>query len=315
MQQLQRIQQCMDGIIRHLRRHCNEPRRWRRLPNALPECAEYDGFCCLTGEHGDLVLCQDPDRFLRCRARLVKPDACHVERRNGPLRADLCLWGEFGDRLRFYNYRGTFRGTSVTGTDGTEGLTIQAYGFGLGAIYPSGVTPGPTNYLFAGGATSGDPTIIDAPSGSGEVIDLQVSAATIAMLSVTGFTLNSGTLYGWNNDTSLSRGAADNVDCGNGTQGDASCAFAAGLHETTLATLASASNISPATGMFSLSGTSPISTITLPTGVSSTVGACLDILATGAWSTTTVGNIATAMTAISGTQYRACYFGSAWYIK
>jgi len=210
---------------------------------------------------------------------------------------------------------GTFRGTSVTGTDGTEGLTIQAYGFGLGAIYPSGVTPGPTNYLFAGGATSGDPTIIDAPSGSGEVIDLQVSAATIAMLSVTGFTLNSGTLYGWNNDTSLSRGAADNVDCGNGTQGDASCAFAAGLHETTLATLASASNISPATGMFSLSGTSPISTITLPTGVSSTVGACLDILATGAWSTTTVGNIATAMTAISGTQYRACYFGSAWYIK
>lgn len=79
-----------------------------------------------------------------------------------------------------------------------------------------------------------------------------------------------------------------------------------------VATIASASTIAPVTPLVIISGTATISTITLPAGFTS---GCKDILASGAWSTTTGGNISTTLTASSGTQYRACYFGSSWTVK
>lgn len=79
-------------------------------------------------------------------------------------------------------------------------------------------------------------------------------------------------------------------------------------------TIASSATISPDTQMTTVSGTAAISTITPPPSFSSSVGSCLDFLASGAWSTTSGGNIATIMTAISGNAYKVCWFGTQWTI-
>lgn len=79
-----------------------------------------------------------------------------------------------------------------------------------------------------------------------------------------------------------------------------------------VATVASATTIAPTTPLVIISGTAAIATITLPSGF--TTG-CFDILATGAWTTTTAGNIQATMTAAANVQYQACYFGSKWNIK
>lgn len=86
-----------------------------------------------------------------------------------------------------------------------------------------------------------------------------------------------------------------------------------------LVTIASAGTIAPTTNLVVISGTAAIATITPPTNFSTLNGGCFDILATGAWTTTTGGNIFAAMTAVANTQYRACYFTvtgvSKWYVK
>lgn len=81
-----------------------------------------------------------------------------------------------------------------------------------------------------------------------------------------------------------------------------------------IATTASAATI-PLNSASIISGTAAINTITLPMNFSATVGGCYDILATGAWTTTTAGNIFVTFTAVPNTTYRACYFASKWYIK
>jgi hypothetical protein len=80
------------------------------------------------------------------------------------------------------------------------------------------------------------------------------------------------------------------------------------------ATIASATTITPTTPLVTISGSTPIVTITLPTNFT---GGCFDILATGAWTTTTAGNIQAVMTASANTSYRACYWTSLgkWTIK
>jgi hypothetical protein len=72
-------------------------------------------------------------------------------------------------------------------------------------------------------------------------------------------------------------------------------------------TIASAGTIAPSTFLVAITGTAAIATITPPAGFSVTVGGCIDILATGAWTTTTAGNIQAVMTASANTIYRACY--------
>jgi hypothetical protein len=80
-------------------------------------------------------------------------------------------------------------------------------------------------------------------------------------------------------------------------------------------TIASAGTISPTSYLITISGTAAIATITPPAAFSTTVGGCLDIIATGAWTTTTAGNIQAAMTAVANTNYRACWSGTKWLIK
>jgi hypothetical protein len=88
---------------------------------------------------------------------------------------------------------------------------------------------------------------------------------------------------------------------------------------SSLVTIASAGTIAPTSNFVVITGTAAIATITPPANFSATVGGCFDILATGAWTTTTAGNIFATMTASANTTYRACYFTvsgtSKFYIK
>lgn len=89
---------------------------------------------------------------------------------------------------------------------------------------------------------------------------------------------------------------------------------AALMNDDMVAVVASATTITPTTPLVEISGTTPIATITLPSGFTS---GCFDILATGAWTTTTAGNIQATMTASANTPYRACYWPAItkWTIK
>jgi hypothetical protein len=79
--------------------------------------------------------------------------------------------------------------------------------------------------------------------------------------------------------------------------------------------IASSTTVAPVAPITHITGTSSLSTITVPTrgdGIAWT--GCLSLIADGAWSTVTGGNIATAITAVAGTVYQACYDGSSWYL-
>lgn len=81
------------------------------------------------------------------------------------------------------------------------------------------------------------------------------------------------------------------------------------------AAITSAATIAPVNGIVHVTGTAAISTITPPTGMSATVGGCITLIADGAWSTVTGGNIFAAMTAVAGTPYTACKDATTWYLK
>ncbi len=78
--------------------------------------------------------------------------------------------------------------------------------------------------------------------------------------------------------------------------------------------IASAATIAPVSGITHVTGTSTISTITVPTvavnGGSYT--GCITLVADGAWATATGGNISAAFTATAGSSYRFCYDGTTW---
>jgi hypothetical protein len=79
--------------------------------------------------------------------------------------------------------------------------------------------------------------------------------------------------------------------------------------------IASASTIAPVSLVQHVTGTTAISTITVPTPMDANVGGCVTLIADGAWTTTTSGNIDDAITATAGTAYSACYDGSKWYVR
>ncbi len=80
------------------------------------------------------------------------------------------------------------------------------------------------------------------------------------------------------------------------------------------ATIASAATIAPTNQIQDVSGSAAISTITVPAGFSS---GCLKLIPTGAWATTTSGNIANAITATVNIPVDACYnaLDYKWYLK
>jgi hypothetical protein len=79
-----------------------------------------------------------------------------------------------------------------------------------------------------------------------------------------------------------------------------------------IATVASAATIAPAGEIFSLSGTTTVTTITNPAALSTTLGACIFIMPTGAGGFGTGGNIANAITTSAGTLVEGCWNGTAW---
>jgi hypothetical protein len=80
------------------------------------------------------------------------------------------------------------------------------------------------------------------------------------------------------------------------------------------AAVASASSITPTGGIFHVTGTTTIATIAIGQYTAS-IGGCITIIADGAWTLATSGNISTALTAVAGTPYQGCYDGTKWYVK
>lgn len=82
-------------------------------------------------------------------------------------------------------------GASQTGTDGTQGLILQAYtaGSGFGCLYPFTVTPGSSNYTVCGSSTA---TIIGANGSTtvgaafGNSINFQINSGTKATVDANG---------------------------------------------------------------------------------------------------------------------------------
>lgn len=86
------------------------------------------------------------------------------------------------------------------------------------------------------------------------------------------------------------------------------------MQNSAVSTVASNTTIAPTSPMVIISGTTAIATVTLPSGFTS---GCFDSLATGAWTTTTAGNIFAVMTATANTPYRWCFFTTSnkWFVK
>jgi hypothetical protein len=83
---------------------------------------------------------------------------------------------------------------------------------------------------------------------------------------------------------------------------------------TSVPTIASASTIAPTSSVVTVSGTTTISTITPPTvleGGAAFYG-CIQFIPTGAWATTTGGNILNAVTATVDSPITGCYNGTNW---
>jgi hypothetical protein len=127
-------------------------------------------------------------------------------------------------------------------------------------------------------------------------------------------TLNFGTSP-TNYDIKLLRPNAGIIQTNNGSSLAGQFQTAIFEQAVTTGALVSASTIAPAVGISHVSGTAAIATITPPSGMSSTIGGCITLIADAAWTTTTAGNIQAAMTAVANTPYRACYDGSKWFIK
>ena len=89
-----------------------------------------------------------------------------------------------------------------------------------------------------------------------------------------------------------------------------------GVTESLLGTIASAATIAPVTYITHVTGTSAITTITLPSGMSATYVGCLKLWPDAAFTWATGGNILTSGTAVVNVPLDACYGGSVgWSIK
>lgn len=167
-------------------------------------------------------------------------------------------------------------------------------------------------------ALSGPSVISTAVSGSSESLSTILSAG----LSAPRF-FSSSDAYGYSNAEvknpivgSLYFNVSFGGYCEYGQNSAWICPYSSGSQSSLIgSSVASATTIALVAQLTPISGTATIITITPPPNYSSTIGGCTSLLATGAWSTTTGGNIAASMTAVSGTPYQACWYGTAWYIK
>lgn len=121
-------------------------------------------------------------------------------------------------------------------------------------------------------------------------------------------------LYGTSNtsrDTGLSRVAAGVVGIGTGTDGSVAGVGRATYYEAVVgASVASAATIAPTGGIFHVTGTTQITTISLPrAGFTGSIRVIPD----GIFSTATGGNIAVASIAVVARLLEFCFDGTSWY--
>lgn len=85
---------------------------------------------------------------------------------------------------------------------------------------------------------------------------------------------------------------------------------------TIRSTPAAATTITPNDLLTHVSGTGAIATITVPKSlITGPFEGYLYLIADGAWTTVTTGNIANAITAVVGQAYIAIWEGAKWYLK
>jgi len=151
-------------------------------------------------------------------------------------------------------------------------------------------------------------------------IAFTVSSSARLSVSSTGIAIGNGGCYGVASssgatgaspDTGLCRTAAGIWSAGNGSVGDTSGTVRAAHQEVVVgSSVASASTITPTSGLFHVTGTTQITTINLPrTGYTG----CLRLIPDGAFATATGGNIALASTAVVSRVLEMCYDGTSWY--
>jgi hypothetical protein len=166
--------------------------------------------------------------------------------------------------------------------------------------------------IFAGGtAVATGELVFYNPNTGDSPLALYPTSVTIANGVPLQWT--NGTSYGGAPQTGISQTGAAQLAAGNGTQGDASATFDAAIHSSGVATVATATTIAPTVSHVNLTGTTAIATITTPTGLSSTVGACLTFYPASTVATTTAGNIEAVYSLVGGKAYQGCWNGTKWW--
>ena len=179
---------------------------------------------------------------------------------------------------------------------GSSAYTIAPYNSSL----TIGTATGGTTYNFATGATtSGNTKTVNIGTGGVSGSTTAITVGSSGGTSTTAFngvtTFNAAVKF---NGALQSGGGATNITLSNNgptmngitTMGIVATAQTAG-------TIASASTIAPTNPITFVSGTTQITTITAPSGIT-TYGGQITLIPTGLWTTATSGNIALATTAV-----------------
>lgn len=207
-----------------------------------------------------------------------------------------------------------------TSTDGNYRLDISKSGSaGTLRVYDQTATTGSTLFTLRSGAGQATSLLKAYDTGNANVFNIGANGEveTITGGGVTYGTQTTGNKYSVNStgllqfsstsqaydtkDAGLGRNAAGLIEANSGTLGTLRD-FKARMHVTTQGgDIASASTIAPTDSVVRVTGTTTVSTITVPTNCAVASTACqITIIPTGAFATNTAGNIGLASTAVVG---------------
>lgn len=228
----------------------------------------------------------------------------------------------------------SFTNSPGTGTNPANTLTLN--------FSNSGTTTSAVSIPFATGLGTGSTvnaslicTVANALCGSGSMVypaagvGISTGSAWTTSLPVNGAGggLTSGPTSTATNDAVCFTGSAGQIaSCNmgegkpaqlilNNTMTGTGNIFTHQIDATVGTAIASATTIAPITGIVHITGTTAIATITPPTGMSSTVGGCIQMIFDAGLSTTTAGNIFAIYSPAAGSLHQVCYDGSKWYIN
>lgn len=227
---------------------------------------------------------------------------------------------------------GGYENTTYYESDGTH-LTVA------GEELLAGFMSNAVNYL--DGSTSTSPTVVSTPTYTATWANgyLSATASTaITLPDCQGMTgqpiriLNTGytvTASGVNSETVNGSSSAYSVPTGSATlltpaftgtttggcSWSATTTPASPISSMQIASVAASSTIAPTSQIVNLTGSTTIQTMTLPSGMSSTIGGCIYLIPSSSVSTGTAGNFYAAYSLAGSTLYIACWNGSKWYLK